>query len=225
MKMPNAFAVIGYALLAVLASAAGNAGAGDEIRPGAVISFGKYPMTAFGEVLPIEWRVLDEKDGRYLLLSDRGIDAVPFSSENREASWKTSSVRQWLNNDFYNAAFDDSEKARISVTVLENPGNPLYKTPGGEDTEDRIFLLSFDEAERYFSDDAERTLTPTPYAVKNGALTSGKKPGSSFWWLRTPGRSYGYAACIRSGGMRIPVPGCLVNNGRIAVRPALWADL
>ncbi len=223
--MPGVLITLRNALLAVLFFIfAGNAFAWGDVKAGSVITFGRYPQTASGDVLPIVWRVLEVKDGKAFLLSEKGLDAVPFHAGKEGAAWKDSSIRQWLNTDFLNAAFDDSEKTSILVTVLKNPDNPLHGTPGGGDTEDRIFLLSLDEAARYFSDDAERTLFPTPYAVKRGALARQKMSGSAFWWLRTPGRNHGFASCVRSGGMMIPM-GCLVNIGRSAVRPALWIGL
>ena len=201
----------------------GDAFAWGSVKAGSIMTFGKYPQTALGEIKPIEWRVLEVKDNKALLLADKGLDAVPYHVEYSDITWKNSTIRQWLNSDFYNKAFNDSEKSRISITVLKNSDNPKYGTLGGVDTRDRVFLLSLDEAEWYLIYDAERVLQPTPYAVKKGAFTN-KRMQSSAWWLRSPGGNVCCAAGVYTDGALDF--GCFdVRLDDISVRPALWIDL
>ena len=50
----------------------------------------------------IEWRVLDKKGDKVLLLSEYGLDIQPFdTSDVSRVLWKDSTMRKWLNNDFY----------------------------------------------------------------------------------------------------------------------------
>ena len=221
MKFSGAFTVFRKVLFAtMLFIFAGNAFAWDDVKAGSVITFGRYPQTESGEVRPIEWRVLEVKDGKAFLLADKGLDAVPYNTKNEEITWKNSSIRQWLNTDFYNTAFNDSEKSRIAITVLKNPDNQKYGTEGGGDTRDRIFLLSLDEAEWYLMYDAERMLKPTPYAVKRGTWVY-EKLRSCWWWLRSPGISQHDASFVGTGGALLP-HGSGVSRDDRAVRPALW---
>ena len=226
MKLPKVLTVLRNMLLAALFFFfAGNAFAWGDVKAGSVITFGRYPQTESGEVKPIEWRVLEVKDGKAFLLADKGLDAVPYNTKYEEITWKTSSIRQWLNTDFYNAAFNDSEKSRIAITVLknpDNPDNPKYGTKGGGDTRDRIFLLSLDEAEWYLMYDAERNLQPTPYAVKSGAWVNVFL--QSPYWLRSLGHNLHRASVVIPGGELYP-DGGNVDRDDIAVRPALWANL
>ncbi len=224
MKMPGVLITLRNVLLAVLFFIfTGNAFAWGDVKAGSVITFGRYPQTESGEVKPIEWRVLEVKDGKAFLLADKGLDAVPYNTKNEEITWKNSSIRQWLNTDFYNTAFNDSEKSRIAITVLKNPDNPKYGTEGGGDTRDRIFLLSLDEAEWYLMYDAERRLNPTSYAVKRGAYVD-ERYWSSWWWLRSPGFDQGDASFVSAVGTLCP-SGNYVGNDYYAVRPALWVNL
>ena len=194
-----------------------------DVKVGSIITFGRYPQTESGDIKPIEWRVLEVKDNKAFLLADKRLKTVPYNTEFVKVTWKTSSIRQWLNTDFYNEAFNDSEKSRISITVLENPDNPKYGTDGGGETSDRIFLLSLDEAERYFKYDSERVLKLTPYDVKRGAVVN-EKLQPYFWWLRSPGINQYDASIVDKGGA-LDTFGYGVSDVSIDVRPALWLNL
>ena len=61
------------------------------------------------------------------------------------SDWETSSLRKWLNNDFYNTAFTDLEKAQVGISHLENKSRGLSKYDGA-DTYDRIFVISYYDA-------------------------------------------------------------------------------
>ncbi|MBQ3681707.1 MAG: hypothetical protein II922_01320 [Succinimonas sp.] len=231
MKLPKVLTALRNALLtATLFIFAENAFAWDNLEVGMTIAFGRYPQTESSEVKPIEWWVLDVKDNKALLLSWKGLDSVPYNTEYKAVTWKTSSIRQWLNTDFYNTAFNDSEKSRIAITVLDNPDNhnPLKMnadTPGGGDTRDRIFLLSYVEAAQYLPGDHARMLEATPYAVKRGVHLHEHRPlQSSYWWLRSPGRSASSATFVYSHGLMSYI-GDNVDYGHYAVRPALWVNL
>ncbi len=224
-KLPGVSGVFRIMLLAVMlaVSAGCQLLASNEITAGSVIAFGRYPQTESGEIKPIEWHVMEVKGNMALLLADKGLDAVLYNTKWVDVTWETSFVRQWLNTDFYNAAFNDSEKSRIAIAVLKNPDNPKNGTSGGGDTSDRIFLLSLDEAGRYFMHDAERVLMPTPYAVKRNVWKS-EYSGKSYWWLRSPGRYRDAASYVDPTG-ELDSSGHFVSFNYLAVRPALWIKL
>ena len=82
-------------------------------------------------------------------------------------------------------------------------------------TEDKLFLLSIIQVNKYFSSDESRKCAPTAYDKSNG---------SCWWWLRSHGFLPTYAACVRSDG-NVDTSGSHVDYGSGGVRPALWIDL
>ena len=117
------------------------------------ITFGSYPQSdVTGKTKePIEWIVLDrdEENKKALLLSKYILDCKPYNDEYKEVTWETCSLRKWLNRDFYNIAFNDSDKIYITLTSLINNDNVDYGSNGGNNTSDNVFLLSIDEIKHY----------------------------------------------------------------------------
>ena len=188
------------------------------------IEFGSYPYEADGTKKPIKWIILKKEKNKALLLSAFGIDAKPYNEEYEDVTWETCTLRKWLNEDFLDAAFTEEEKKRICLTKVKNPDNPWYKTPGGNDTEDRVFLLSIDEVRELLPTDVQRITAPTPYAKKQGTYVS--REGNCWWWLRSLGCSADYAAYVyREGGGYVSEIGNNVLRSDNAVCPALWIDL
>ena len=170
----------------------------------------------------IEWEVLAAEGDSVLVISRYGLDAKQYNSANFSETWETSSLREWLNGEFYNSVFNASEQARIRQMTVKNPDNPEYGTQGGNDTEDRIFLLSIEEVNRYFGTDTARQCKATAYAEANGAWVSSSN-GYSWYWLRTPGIYNNTAAYIRDNGY-VLARGDLTVCTDILVRPALWLN-
>ncbi len=104
---------------------------------------------------PIEWEILDQNENGTLLVSRYVLDRVAYDNDgDTYDTWETCSLREWLNNDFYNTAFDDEMKSRINTVTLVNEDNKKFGTPGGNDTNDKIFCLSLSEILRYYSFDS-----------------------------------------------------------------------
>ena len=205
---------------------AGNAFALTDVEEGSIITFGRYPQTASNEIKPIEWRVLEIKDNKALLIADKGLDVVhnTNNTESENVTWKTSSIRQWLNTVFYNTAFNEYEKSRIAITIQKNPDNLESSTESEDETRDLIFLLSIDDAERYFMDDTETVQKVTPYAVKRGAYLRENLPSATFWWIKSPGLYQYYTSFVNAIGTR-RLGGKRVYYVFFAIRPALWINL
>ena len=166
-----------------------------EYKVGKTIEFGNYPQDKDGTEKPIEWIVMKNEGNQVLLLSKYVLDAKPYNNEEwGDVTWETSDIRQWLNNEFYTTAFNKAEKAKIQTSLTKNEDNSKYGTSGGNDTEDKVFLLSEKEAETLFSNDDERIAKVTGYAEKSGVYVNEEKV--AWWWLRSPGR---YSECGRSG--------------------------
>ncbi len=175
----------------------------------------------------IEWLVLEKDGDKALVVSKYALDCKPYNTENADMTWETCSLRKWLNNDFLNAAFSETEQGQIVSATVTADKNPSYSTSPGNDTTDRVFLLSIPEANKYFKTDNERTCGVTEYAAAQGAYTSysysaGGK-AACWWWLRSPGN-------YSNRAVRVRYDGSILNRGYendtlSAVRPAMWVDL
>ena len=106
-----------------------------------VIKFGKYKNK------PIEWYVLSNENNKKLLISKYIIDVKKFTDKNFLSTWEDCSLREWLNNDFYNEAFSNKEKNKIiDVNIKSLANEEEYDCM----TKDKIFLLSYNEYEKFF---------------------------------------------------------------------------
>ena len=197
---------------------------------GDIIVFGAYEQdnnTSNGKE-DIEWLVLAKEDNKILVISDKALDCKPYNQSRDYVTWETCSLRNWLNNDFINAAFTAEERAMIPTVTVSADMNPEYNTNPGNATKDKVFLLSIVEAEKYFTSDEARKCVPTEYAISNGASTSDSytKGGKAtcLWWLRSPGAIQYYAAKVDFDG-DVDEFGIDVDYDIGGVRPALWITI
>ena len=197
---------------------------------GSIVTFGYYFQQADGkDRTPIEWVVLDAdwEEGKILVISRCGLDARCFD-ESGYLGWDKSEIRAWLNSTFLNTAFTASEQAGIMTTTVSTPD--YEGNSGGSDTEDKIWLLSREEAERYFASNEARKAVPTEYAVAQGAWQNGGSDsaykldgvGCCWWWLRSPGIDSYRASNVNGGGS---IYGSYVYFSYGSVRPAFWLNL
>jgi uncharacterized repeat protein (TIGR02543 family) len=155
------------------------------------------------------WRVLDVEGNYAKILHESVMTFQQYNNAFANVTWETSSVRAWLNGEFFNS-FSVSDRARIRETTVLNPNNPQFGTAGGNTTTDRIFLLSIAEAQQYFNSDAARIARST------GGV-------ASWWWLRSPGSASNSAAVVLSNGLLSTV-GTSVSSIE-GLRPALWLNI
>ena len=192
---------------------------------GDYVAFGTYEQdndTSNGKE-DVEWLVLAKENGKALLISWYGLDCQPYNTEYTDVTWETCSLRAWLNGTFYHNAFSGTEQRRIVSAAVAADANPSYDTDPGNTTNDKIFLLSINKADRYLRSDSARQCRPTEYAIGNGAYEESSN-GCCWWWLCSPGRVPSCAANVGLTGS-INSPGFSVENATGAVRPALWIDL
>ena len=161
------------------------------------LSFGKY-----------EWLVLEERDGKALIITKDIISQQVYHNELANVTWEGSSLRAYLNGTFFNS-FTAEEKAQIVPTLNKNTSNPQYDVKNGKDTKDNVFLLSLEEANLYFVDDASRA---AKYQNQNQV---------GWWWLRSAGLQENLAAIVTGEGS-IAYAGSGVNYSNRGVRPAMW---
>lgn len=125
-----------------------------EFSVGQYVKFGMYRQTESPKNNePIEWQVLDRDGDNALLLSRSCLDVQGYNEE--ACTWETSWLRRWLNGEFLNTAFSAKEQTAILLTDVDNSagqGNPKYSeehVDSGNNTQDKVFLLSYAEANKY----------------------------------------------------------------------------
>ena len=186
----------------------------------------KHPMLGslitFGN---IDWRVLDVHNHEALLLSDKILETRRFHHELTSVDWSSCSLRHYLNTELYQI-FDQEEQSRIVEIDIPNHNNPWFKTDGGSDTLDNIFLLSIEEVVRYFGDSRQLRdgNANTKYFIDDHFNIDRKTVDSSSWWLRTVGSNPNFVANVTKDG-RISVSGDFVNRNNNGVRPAMWIKI
>ena len=96
---------------------------------------------------PIVWQVLaKESDGVYVM-SQTLLDSQAYNNYYEDTTWENCSLRTWLNDDFYAAAFSEEEQAKIVSITHDNEDSP-YNTSvsGGNPTTDNLWVLSYSDA-------------------------------------------------------------------------------
>ena len=179
---------------------------GDEITLGTYS--GMRPVNVNnGDKIP--WKIVNIQPGMAMVVCSSSICVKTYHTSQTDTNWNDCALRQWLNNDFLKQYFSQEERNRILACNVTNSDNPQYKTPGGPQTTDKVFLLSLAEAEHIFADDRSRAI-------------------GVYWWLRTPGMYANYAACVNKHG-HIENKGYYVFGNSlcddISVRPAMWIKI
>ena len=189
-----------------------------------------------------EWRILSIKDNTALIITEHIIEQRPYHNAYTDITWANCSLRKYLNCEFYDK-FTDDEKSKIIKVTNKNLDNHWYGSKGGEDTEDKAFLLSLEEvACKYFGDSSEKLFSPRKNQrywferkdennSKRLAKLLGKE--SHWWyWLRSPGRVNVKAVYIHGTDGNIGIQGNNILKGNLSdgkctggVRPALWLKL
>lgn len=196
---------------------------------GKTIKFGKYEQdcTIDNGKEEIEWQVLAKESGKVLVISKYALDCKSFHKSG-EVTWEKCTLRKWLNETFYNEAFDKIEQKAIRNTTVTADNNAKYGSNPGRATTDKVFLLSIKEAERYFKTDKSRMCISTGFAKSNGArssaVTSINGEYTCTWWLRSPGYADMFAAVVGYEG-QMHYDGNMVDTKFLCVRPALWISL
>ena len=194
-----------------------------DMKAGVFVEFGRYPADALLTLAPIRWRVIGTKGSAALLLAEDAIDFLPYHDRPGYVTWETCSLRAYLNGAFLSDAFTPEERRRIRKSVQRNPDNHVYRTRGGRETEDAVFLPDDAQTQELEEGPVSPACAPTPFARLLRA-PAGTGAGNCGWWLRCPGISGDFAAYVFSDG-KVFYSGCGARNECTAVRPALWIEL
>ena len=207
---------------------------------------------------PIKWRVLNVNGTDAFLVADKALDDQKYNTAYASVTWETCTMRSWLNGydssvnaygtdynskNFINTAFTSSERSAVKITEVVNDDNINNGTEGGNNTRDKIFLLSENEVcnssaalsygfvRSRSSRDEARMCNNSMYAEAMGAMSDNDFPvRQCWWWLRSPGSSSDSAANVSNyGSVDYYIFGD-DNGGNVdyatkAVRPALHLDL
>ena len=175
---------------------------------------------------PIKWRVLQSENGEAFLLSDVILDHQAYNEYLEDITWEESSLRSWLNEKFINRAFSDEEKENINITEIVNQDNPEYGTEGGNNTSDKIFLLSLSEVLEEGDGKKYGFLNDETRRCKTNSFSKGAR---DYWWLRSPGIYGCNAAKVGKNGWVYRYGGGVSYNGvsynSDGVRPVLHLNL
>jgi hypothetical protein len=147
------------------------------------------------KIAGIEWKILDITEKGYACLATENLKDMKF--DNDSSDWKTSDLREYLNEEFYQTLVDDIGYLSIipfNRNLLSLDGQTEYGS-----CEDRVSLLTFDEYRQY-----RALIQDTGY----------------WWWLvtpfSTPCNDYSRSGSVVSPSGYVDGRNCYGDNG---VRP------
>ena len=188
----------------------------------------------------IKWRVLSVDGNDAFLMADQSLDAEPYNNSDASVTWSECTLRSWLNgydslsnkagidyrnNNFIDSAFTNKEKYAIMQTKVSNGDDSDYGgVIGGEDTRDKVYLLSMAEiSEESYGFNENFNIESYARMTHDTAYTIWKRGGNyrDIWWLRTAIQGNGAARIYEDGS------GHAVANmwPKLGVRPVLHLDL
>jgi hypothetical protein len=194
---------------------------------------------------PIEWDILIDFSGKALIITNILLDSQdyytnssyePFSHNGGTGyanNYELSNIRKWLNDNFYNTAFNELQKSLIETTKVDNSAASTVNNNGPStanwsnkyacnNTNDKMFLLSYREATTYYKTSTDSQAKGSDYAKCQGLYVYSSNENSS-WWLRSSSSVNAYYAYrVTHGGM--------LNSPKVyctdcGVRPACWITL
>lgn len=130
---------------------------------------------------PIKWRVLSVNGDDAFLLADKGLDGQAYNSINKDVVWANSTLRKWLNDEFYNTAFTNSEQSSIIKTDWLNEDR--------KSVTDKVSVLSLTEACNakygFNSNSNAETETRKAQNTEYAKTNNGVNAYEGTWWLRS----------------------------------------
>ena len=178
---------------------------------------------------PLKWIVLDSTSG--LVMCKNVIDSQEFnkkifddkygdSNHNYFANnYEQSSIRNWLNKDFYNIAFSSADKTCIEEKTLSNVAYDKAQFNSG-DTTDKITLLSFAEYQKIKNDYRLWQAGCSNYALCQG-VSSNSGNTVAEWMLRTAG-TWSDVICSVSDSGSFSTSSTETYNSSMGIRPAIY---
>ena len=185
------------------------------------VFFGRYTLASRKKQDPIEWIVLNKfADGTSLLISRRLISVQRYNLKVKNVNWAQSSLRKWLNEQFYFEAFYPEEMALIKTQTIGNRRKTIIGMHGGVSTEDKVYLLSLEELEKFFPTADMKKTKVSPY-LRQGR-SDANTAGYGSWWLRSSSILPFRALYVDNAGQ---VQYKKVYGFRTAVRPVIRINI
>lgn len=136
---------------------------------------------------PIKWNILKKENGKAFIMTEMILDSQvfdPYASSSKYISprYEHSYIREWLNKTFYEIAFATLQKEIIEITEVDNSAKSTGDESNEyicENTKDKIFLLSHEEAITFLDFD-ESIVYGTDYAKCQGFSSN-----LFIYWLRS----------------------------------------
>ena len=187
-----------------------------ELQTGDYVKFGSYEQDGNMDngKEAIEWVVLSNEDSKLFLLSKYVLEPGKINAKtDTEVTYENSSLRKWLNGDFFKSVFNADEAGLVATTGLEDVN-----------TEDKVFLLSWNECktEGYgLMEKMDRRCGATEYSqTAHDVDGDGKKESvdtclgyeednvcrtydgedACYWWLRTKEKDDNFMLIGERGG-------------------------
>lgn len=183
-----------------------NADIGDYVFAGKI----EQDSNLYNGMEDIEWLVLDKDENGILLTTRYGLISKKYNEIQEDVNWENCTLREWLNSEFLDSTFTDEEKERILTFTNINDNN--------NKTQDKLFLFSYGEANKYFPSEKKKQLEITKFAKRRAGID--KKSDNCRWLLRSVGDVEWRVDCITENGV-ISETSCA---SEYVIRPAMWVS-
>ena len=150
--------------------------------------------------------MLDVREETVTLVSKYILDCQVYNIREKAVDWQSSSLHNWLNSTFYDAAFSAEEKAAIVPTYIN-------------DYADQVFMLNARQINTLLTSEL---CEATAYAKKHGVYVA-SDIGTSSWWVRTDYTTK-MADFVGAHGL-IYTEGNIVTMKDNGVRPAIRLNI
>ncbi len=151
----------------------------------------------FGEA---HWIVAEKKKDKVFLIKTKPTNGLAYNTTDDNVTWKTCTLREYLNSTYMDYLFTDAMKAKIIKTKVVVKDNKKYGTKGST-TKDKMFMLNEDQAYKYGED---LSLFLRDY------------------WLIGPGETQREAQFVSYG--EVKEAGYPVDDRYINTRPCMWVN-
>ena len=189
----------------------------DDTAVSEIVTFGTYEQDNDTEngAEAIEWIVLDEEDGKTLLVSRYVLDCQLYNTTDTDVTWENCSLRKWLNDDFFNTAFTPEEQEKIETAEISANSYSMFSSKKAGGTADKVFLLSTNDLQKYYGlsdmdiadgyrETEELMILPTEYAMGQGVWTDEEYlidgRAACWWWLLPFNEANNLTAFVSSNG-------------------------
>ena len=189
---------------------------------GEVVTFGRYEQDGDEENgrEPIEWTIMTKEENKVLLISKNILECMPFEKESDDSmGWHVSTLRDWMNDEFYFISFSPEERSRIKPY---NSKSEKFDTNGAEQN---VFLLDLFNMEKIYDISYHTTSDLSrPHSDVSGIQTEyieQKYPkNEGRWWVDNSFKDGD--GFLMNGDGSLGTGDC--RDADVGVRPMIWVE-